>query len=69
MNVVATLTLSNTASTATVGIRLAGFGFSVSKPNSASRSCNGTPNFSNVSNISGGIFILKGKIWHVLALD
>ena len=51
-NVVAILTLSNTTSTATVGIM---FSFFVSKPNNASRSCNGTPNLSNVSSISGGI--------------
>ena len=52
-NVVAILTLSNTTSTATVGIM---FSFVlVSMPSSASRSCNGTPNLSNVSNISGGI--------------
>ena len=51
-NVVAILTLSNTTSTATVGIML---GSLVSIPSNASRSCNGTPNLSNVSNISGGI--------------
>ena len=37
---------------ATVGII---FGSGSSRPSNALRSCNGTPNLSNVSNISGGI--------------
>ena len=49
------LTLSNTASMATNGILLSSADLDVSNPSNASRSCNGTPNFSNVSKISCGI--------------
>ena len=58
-NVVAMLTLSNTTSIATVGIMSLFADLVVSNPSSASRSCNGTPNFSNVSSISCGMSSLS----------